>query len=157
MSLHFNWTPSHPICAIPGESPDKRAYRRSAYKYWLARTRASRRANPIKVAVFICVRFLSCGNSLPCSLVTSTSRRPTKRKLACENKSQQESKSNQGRGFHLRPLFVLRKQPSMLTRDLHQSQTNKEKTDLLICGTLGVHLIQNTKEDKIGPDYKDNG
>ena len=45
----------------------------------------------------------------------------------------------------------------MLTRDLHQSQTNKEKTDLLICGTLGVHLIQNTKEDKIGPDYKDNG
>jgi len=44
----------------------------------------------------------------------------------------------------------------VLTRDLNQSQTNKEKTDLLICGTLGVHLIQNTKENKIGSDYKDD-
>jgi hypothetical protein len=43
------------------------------------------------------------------------------------DKSQEESESNQGRGFHLRPPFAQRKQSPVLTHDIPESQSNKEK------------------------------
>jgi hypothetical protein len=45
----------------------------------------------------------------------------------------------------------------MFRHDQTEAKIDKQKTDLLTRGAIRVHLIQDTIENEIGSDDKDNG
>jgi hypothetical protein len=74
-----------------------------------------------------------------------------------EKTDHEETKSNPKGDFHLTPLGVPRKKFGMFRYDQTEPKIDKQKTDLLTCGAIRVHLIQDTIENEIGPDDEDNG
>lgn len=68
-----------------------------------------------------------------------------------------ETKSNPKGDFHLTPLGVCRKQFAMFRHDQTEPKIDKQKTDLLTRGAIRIHLIQDTIENEVGSDDKDNG
>ena len=74
-----------------------------------------------------------------------------------EKTDQGETKSDPKGDFHLTRLRVSRKQFAMFRQDQTEPKIDKQKTDLLTRGAIRVHLFQDTIENEICSDDKDNG
>jgi hypothetical protein len=73
-----------------------------------------------------------------------------------EKTDQGETKSNPSGDFHLTPLGVSRKQFAMFRHDQTEPKIDKQKIDLLTRGAIRVHLLQESIENDIGFDDKDD-